>query len=80
MASLTALVALLLTIPAAGLGLVTVALVLLVAIMVGLTSLALGATGCLINWILAGLALGVSCRLVQRGRRLIERLRQAIAI
>jgi len=80
MTSLTALAALLLAVPAAGLGLVTLALALAAVIVVGLTAFALGATGCLINWILAALALGVSCRLVQRGRRFIERVRQAIAV
>ncbi len=75
MPALLAFVALLLLLPAVGLGVAAVGLVLTAALLVGLTSIALGATGCLFNWILAALAVGISCRGVQSCRRFVARVR-----
>ncbi|MFO8034154.1 MAG: hypothetical protein R6U88_03180 [Candidatus Bipolaricaulota bacterium] len=73
------LAAVMLLVPALGLGVATAALALAAAVAVGLTAVALGATGCLFNWILAALAVGLSCRAVRSGRRLVERLRHGFA-
>lgn len=77
MPALLAFAALVLVLPALGLGVAAVGLVLSAALVVGLTSIALGATGCLFNWILTALAVGLSCRGVQTCRRFLARVRHS---
>ncbi|MCR4392417.1 MAG: hypothetical protein NUV94_06580 [Candidatus Acetothermia bacterium] len=76
---LLVLMAALLILPAFGLGVVTLALVLTAGVAVLVAALALGATGSLLDWILAAVAMGVSWRAFQAGRRLLRRLRTALA-
>lgn len=74
-----ALVAALLLIPAVGLGLVALSLAIVAAALVLACALALGATGTLLDWILALTAVGLAWPSVQAGRRFVHRVRGAVA-
>lgn len=74
-----AVVAALLVLPAVGLGIVAVALALAAGAVVFVCALALGATGSLVDWILAATAVGVSWPALQSWRRLVRRLKAALA-
>jgi|Deesub1362A_J573_1020465.scaffolds.fasta_scaffold06369_3 hypothetical protein len=76
---LVVLAALALILPALGLGLLALGLAVAAAIIVVLAAVALGATGSLIDWILTAVAVALSWRAVQTGRRLLRRLRTALA-
>ncbi|MCX7750149.1 MAG: hypothetical protein N2320_01040 [Candidatus Bipolaricaulota bacterium] len=79
MAYALAVLAALLLIPALGLGLLTAALVLGAGLLVFVCALALGATGTLLDWILALTAVGMTWRALELGRRAVRRLREALA-
>lgn len=74
-----ALGAALLVIPAIGLGLVAVSLAIVAGAIVLVCAVALGATGSLVDWILAATAIGVSWPAVESWRRLVQRLKGALA-
>jgi len=74
-----AVVAASLVLPAVGLGIVAVALALAAGAVVFVCALALGATGNLVDWILAATAVGVSWPTLQSWRRLVRRLKAALA-
>lgn len=68
----------LLVVPAFGLGVVAAVLAVLAAAAVLACAVALGATGTLMNWILAAIALGVSWPACG-WRRAVRRVREALA-
>lgn len=76
---LLALVAALVAIPAVGLGLVAVVLAVLAAVAVFACAVALGATGTVMDWILALTAMGLSWPAVRAWRGAVRRLRKAVA-
>jgi len=76
---LAVLAAIALILPAVGLGLVALGLSLLTALTVTLTAVALGATGSLVDWILTAISLAANWRAIETGRRLLKRVRAAMA-
>lgn len=74
-----ALAAALLILPAIGFGLVALCLAAAAAVIVFVCAVALGATGTLVDWILAATAVGVAWPAVASWRRLVQRLRAALA-
>lgn len=79
MAYALALLAALLLLPALGLGLLTAVLLLGAGLLIALCAVALGATGTLLDWVLALTAVGMTWRAVQAGRQAVRRLRAALA-
>lgn len=76
---LAAAAAMALILPTIGLGLVALGLSLLAALTVTLAAIALGATGSLMDWILTACALAANWRAIETGRRLLKRVRAALA-
>lgn len=74
-----AVVAALLVLPAVGLGVLAVALALAAVAILFACALALGATGTVVDWILAATAAGLSWPAFQAWRRLVRRLKAVLA-
>lgn len=74
-----ALLAALLVIPAVGLGLIALSLAIAAAVLVFACALALGATGSFLDWVLALSAVGLTWPAVQSWRRLVRRVKAALA-
>jgi len=68
-----------LILPALALGAVALALAGVALLAVVLAALTLGAAGTLVDWILTALALAAGWRAVELGRRLLRRVRAALA-